>query len=52
LNCNREEKNNAISKEDMDIYSLVDTADEAFLLIKKMTDTKNQPLIKNDKKHK
>ncbi len=33
-------KNNAISKEDMEIYSLVDTADEAFLLIKKMIDTK------------
>lgn len=33
-------KNNAIDKEDMDIYSLVDTADEAFLLIKKLIDTK------------
>ena len=33
-------KNNAISKEDTEIYSLVDTADEAFLLIKKLIDTK------------
>ncbi|WP_230406678.1 TIGR00730 family Rossman fold protein [Candidatus Scalindua japonica] len=33
-------KNNAINKEDMDIYSLVDTADEAFLLIKKLADNK------------
>ncbi|MCR4313536.1 MAG: TIGR00730 family Rossman fold protein [Candidatus Roizmanbacteria bacterium] len=33
-------KNNAISKEDMEIYSLVDTAEEAFLLIKKLIDVK------------
>ncbi|MEK7479567.1 MAG: TIGR00730 family Rossman fold protein [Patescibacteria group bacterium] len=30
-------KNNAISKEDMNIYHLVDTADEAYALIKKLT---------------
>lgn len=33
-------KNNAINKEDMEIYSLVDTAEEAFLLIQKLIDTK------------
>ncbi len=31
---------NAISKEDMDIYKLVNTADEAFLLIQKLVDTR------------
>jgi conserved hypothetical protein, DprA/Smf-related, family 2 len=33
-------KNNAISKEDTEIYSLVDTADEAFLLIQQLINTK------------
>lgn len=33
-------KNNAIDEDDMDIYRLVDTADEAFLMIKKLTDAK------------
>ncbi len=33
-------KNNAISKKDMDIYHLVNTADEAFKLIQKLIDIK------------
>jgi uncharacterized protein (TIGR00730 family) len=32
--------NNAINKEDMDIYYLVNTADEAFLLIQELIDTR------------
>lgn len=35
------EKNNAIVKEDLEIFHLVDTADEAFELIKKLSKDKN-----------